>query len=1105
MESDRPGYAVTNLVSNNPDNNPQLLDPYMSLGWGIAIRPAGLGGHFWINNSGTGTVTEYVGDVSGVPLYQDSLKVVEVTPTEFNPFQLSGPTGQVFNGSDDFIITQAHADGDITAPSKFIFVATDGGISAWTERRNEDGSIDRPLQSTVVVDKFGESIFYGAAITDFDENNRLYAVDFGPTPGVEVYDADFNEITDDFEFINPFLDEGYAEYNIQNINDSLFVAYAIPSAEVPGDELIEAGLGRIAEFDLAGNLISTWNDAGSLNAPWGFVVAPDDFGKYSNMLLVSNFGDGTITAFDPATRRAVDYMRDDSGAPIAIDGLWGLTFGNGGSLGETNDLYFAAGNDLGENAGDGVFGKVEVAAEIDQPAPGGNQTFEGTAEDDAYAVSGDNNLFLLGDGNNIVTARGNDQTVETGTGDDIVSIGSGTVDLGEGNNFVTASAGSVTVNAGAGDDTVNSVKGGLNADLGEGNNHVTTGAGDDLIITGAGNDIVHAGAGNNTIDVGAGDNTINTVVNQGIFQVSVGQNIITTGNGQDTFRVGPGIGQATITNFDERDRFELVGFKSDFSLISFSDLAVTQNGDNTEITLAGTDDIIAVLQSTSAETITPETFGVQAITPELPVVSFTATPDSLNEAAGTPITFTFKVTGDLPEEGIIIRTDETFFPNSQVDFNIDLFSIEGLEFTDFSETETGQFIVDWRLTLPEVSIETTVFDDAVAELDSSFTTGLLPIPDANYTLDPGATTATISVTDGVESTGGPVVSLMADRTDVKEGEPLTLTISVEGDIPAEGLDVFINGDTVAALGDFITVDESGLPLVEIEGLAGLPTPNADGSGFIATVVSDTATIGFTVFDDGENEGPETFEFSLLDGEIYDVNGTASRIAITIEDAEAATPPNACIEGTDKRDRLFGTEGNDTITALAGNDAVFGDAGNDTIDGGSERDRLFGEAGNDILTGGSERDALFGGDGRDILAGGSGRDRLFGGEERDVLIGDSGNDFLSGGAGDDVLMGVTGRDTLKGGAGADLFIFGVGDGIDRIKDFEIGTDKIGLVEGELTFADLTITQAGNRTLLGVSSSGETLAILRGVSTAGLGESSFEIVANVATVEEAMAIL
>ncbi|MFG6100364.1 TIGR03118 family protein [Leptothoe sp. ISB3NOV94-8A] len=799
------GYVVTNLVSNNPDNNPQLLDPYVSLGWGIAIRPAGLGGHFWINNSGTGTVTEYVGDVGGVPIYQDSLKVVEVSPTPLNPFELSGPTGQVFNGSGDFIITQEHPNGDITAPSKFIFVSSDGGISAWTERRNDDGTVDRPLVSEVVVDKLGQSIYYGSAITNFESDNRLYVVDFGPTPGIEVYDANFSEITDNFEFINPFIDEGYAPYNIQNVNDSLLVAYAIPSPVIPGDEIIEPGLGRVAEFDLDGNLIAIWDDEGLLNAPWGFVAAPDNFGEYSNMLLVSNFGDGTIVAFDPTTQEAVDYLRDGNGDPIVIDGLWGLVFGNGGSLGETNDLYFAAGNDIGNNPGDGVFGKVEVATDVDVPAPGGDQTFTGTADDDLLVIDGDNNTFSLGAGNDTLTARGLNQTVTAGDGDDIVSIGSGTVDLGGGDNFVTASDGSTTVTADAGNDTVNLVKGDLTANVGEGDNHITSGAGDDMVTAGSGDDIVHAGAGNNTLDLGGGNNTVNTIVNQGNFLVSIGQTTVTTGSGSDTFRLGAGEGIVTITNYDASDRFELVGLKSDFSgILGFSDLAIIQEGADTVITLAGTDDVLAILQNVSA--------------------------DAINS-------------GDF---------------------------------------ELGQTLVGG---------------------------------DADDTLDAGG-----------------------------------------GD------------DTVA-----------------------------------------------------------------------------------------------------------GESGNDIITGGGGDDVLRGDR--------NSRDAQTGEPG-----------------GNDIIFGGDGNDRIGGKSGNDILSGDAGDDYIWGDAGDDILMGVTGNDILvgdndSGGSGSDLFVFGNGDGTDTILDFEVGVDRIGLMEGELVFADLSLTQDGDNTLLGVTSTGETLAVLQNVQASALGANSFEIVPDI----------
>ena len=809
------GYVVTNLVANAAEYNPLMLDYYVSLGWGIAIRPAGLGGHFWINNSGTGTVTEYVGDVGGVPIYQDDLKVVEVTPTALNPFDLSGPTGQVFNGSRDFVITQEHPNGDITAPSRFIFVATDGGISAWTERRNPDGTVDRPLVSEVVVDKLGESIYYGAAITNFETDNQLYVVDFGPTPGIEVYDASFNEITEDFEFINPFLAEGYAEYNIQNVNDSLFVAYAIPSPDIPGDEVIDEGLGRIAEFDLDGNLIATWNDEGLLNAPWAFVMAPEDFGAYSNMLLVSNFGDGTIVAFDPETREAVDYLRDGNGDPIAIDGLWGLVFGNGGSLGETNDLYFAAGNDLGEGAGDGVFGKVEVAADVDIPDPGGDQTFEGTAEDDLYVVSGDNNTFLLGEGNDTVTARGLNHTIEAGDGDDILSIGSGVVDLGEGTNFLAASDGSSTVTAGAGNDTVNLVQGTLTADVGEGDNHVTSGSGDDVITAGSGDDFAHAGAGSNRIDLGEGNNTVSTIVNQSNFLLSVGQTTVTTGSGRDTFILGAGEGVITITNYDASDRFELVGFNPEFSgTLGFSDLTIVQEGADTVISLTDTEDVLAVLQNVQADTI-----------------------------------------------------------------------------------NSGDF-------------------------------------------EPGET-------------------------------------------------------------------------------------------------------------------------------------------------------------------LVGTEADDTLETAGGDDTVAGELGSDIITGGGGDDVLRGDrnsrAAQDGESGGD--DIIFGGEGNDRIGGKAGDDILSGDAGADLIYGDDGDDILMGGTGDDILVG----DNFSSGNGSDTFVFGNGDGTDTILDFEVGIDQIGLVEGELIFADLTLTQDGANTLLGVASSGEVLAVLNNVQASSLDESSFAIVPDVSNPEEALAFL
>jgi uncharacterized protein (TIGR03118 family) len=138
---------------------------------------------------------------------------------------------------------------------------------------------------------------------------------------------------------------------------SWFVAYA--RFGTPGEEETGPGLGRLAEFGIDGRLIALWDDGGYLNAPWGLAVAPADFGACSNALLVSNFGDGTIACFDRTLRRPFDNIRDTAGAPIVIEGVWGLVFGNGASLGDANRLYFAAGP---EDETAGVFGSLSAAS-----------------------------------------------------------------------------------------------------------------------------------------------------------------------------------------------------------------------------------------------------------------------------------------------------------------------------------------------------------------------------------------------------------------------------------------------------------------------------------------------------------------------------------------------------------------------------------------------------------------------------------------------------------------------------------------------------------------------------------------------------------------------
>jgi len=214
-----------------------------------------------------------------------------------------------------------------------------------------------------VVDRSASGAqYFGLAITP--AGNRLFAANFGVAPGIHVFDGGFTDISGSLAasalVANPFGADSFQPFNVQAIGSSLFVAYA--QLGTPGEEETGPGLGRLAEFDLDGNLLAIWDGGAFLDAPWGVALAPASWGECVGDLLVSNFGDGTIACFDPLTRTAVDYVRDGSGRPIAIEGIWGITFGNGASLGSADALYFAAGP---RDEEDGIFGRLTV------PGPSG--------------------------------------------------------------------------------------------------------------------------------------------------------------------------------------------------------------------------------------------------------------------------------------------------------------------------------------------------------------------------------------------------------------------------------------------------------------------------------------------------------------------------------------------------------------------------------------------------------------------------------------------------------------------------------------------------------------------------------------------------------------
>ena len=373
-------YKQTNLVANKDIYKAEEIDEKLVNAWGIAIRPAGAGGHFWVG--GKDMSFEYVGDVKNAE--DTSLRKLHTDDLEYVSIPVGGEdaytTGIVFSGSEkDFVITQQAGGTPITAPAKFLFASDGGIISAWTERKKADGSKDFPFEAVTVIDgtTTGAAYFGIAMNSDY---SRLYAADFGSTPNIEVYDRTFKALPIKFDMPfddnkNGLVDAGeYAPFNIQNLNGNLFVAYAktqaCPAEEVKAggckkgeifaaeEDTSNPGQGRIAEFTEEGKLVAVWQDDGKLSAPWGMAIAPDNFGKLSNALLVANFGDGTIAAYSLKDRKFIDYMRDESGMAIEIKQIWGLIFGNGASLGDTNALYFSAGPD---DEKDGLFGSLRFS------------------------------------------------------------------------------------------------------------------------------------------------------------------------------------------------------------------------------------------------------------------------------------------------------------------------------------------------------------------------------------------------------------------------------------------------------------------------------------------------------------------------------------------------------------------------------------------------------------------------------------------------------------------------------------------------------------------------------------------------------------------------
>jgi uncharacterized protein (TIGR03118 family) len=321
-------YKKRNLVSDI-DGVARITDPNLVNPWGLSAGPAT---PVWVADNGTDKSTLYSGAISGsapmiVPL------VVDIAG--------GAPTGTVFNPTTGFPVNGA--------PARFIFDSEAGTITAW----------NGGTTATTVVPSTTHAIYKGLAIATEGKHALLYAADFH-NARIDVFDQSFGRVTAPGGFTDPNLPAGFAPFNVQELAGRIVVAYAKQDADAE-DEIAGAGLGYVDVFDTSGHLLRRLISQGQLNAPWGLVLAPRHFGAFSGDLLVGNFGDGAINAYDPRTGQFEGQPKNKDGNPIKVNGLWALRFGNG-VIGTPTTLLFSAGI---ADEDHGLFGEIVVKGSSD--------------------------------------------------------------------------------------------------------------------------------------------------------------------------------------------------------------------------------------------------------------------------------------------------------------------------------------------------------------------------------------------------------------------------------------------------------------------------------------------------------------------------------------------------------------------------------------------------------------------------------------------------------------------------------------------------------------------------------------------------------------------
>ena len=307
-------FGETVLVTSATD--PDLINP-----WGVSFSAAS---PFWVSDNGTGKSTLYnsLGVKQGL---------VVSMPAGSEPI-----TGQVFNGTASF-------NGDL-----FVFASENGTIAGW---RGALGTTAEPLFAVAGAN------YKGLAIST--DKSTLYAANFGASSTIDV----FSGASRTGSFSDLSVPAGYRPFNVQNLGGKLYVTFALAGG---GDDVAGSGHGFVKVFDPVAHTFSALVSQGALNSPWGVALAPVGFGTLGGDLLVGNFGDGKINAFDPLSGLLLGTLADSSLSPLVIDGLWGLAFGSGGNGSSPTSLYITAGPD--EETG-GLFARIDSLAVAAVPEP----------------------------------------------------------------------------------------------------------------------------------------------------------------------------------------------------------------------------------------------------------------------------------------------------------------------------------------------------------------------------------------------------------------------------------------------------------------------------------------------------------------------------------------------------------------------------------------------------------------------------------------------------------------------------------------------------------------------------------------------------------------